>query len=350
MVNAISVNTDSIDTTLCANNLSNVTGNGDNSEGPVPTTHLGVQLSDDLQSSDNNITRNSVPDVTDETNTNENGDCQNKLVNTPPHTSSLSSTELPDLPNTLDNQSDATIEPSAGKNTPVPDQPPQNLSSTTAYSADELPDVMDKIAYNLKAVLPKGVVFSSSENDTTYRSKLRPAPRPRRLSNNSKRSVDTVNYADTNRATKHRLIAKPVTSSNRPGKCPSHKLVTSHQCRNPSKKPTQTYNVIPIKGKNTDDNNSDDDAPLNGHDTEHNEIETKGKNPIVTSTNTDIEEDDIPLSQLCVKLKLSTPKRNGSPPTTTAKFKLKKMGIPLHRKADKICPICKVAKTSDDSL
>ena len=283
-------------------------------------------------------------------------DSENNILNdsgpakSPSTASSLHSTELPELPELPDVMQNINGTALTKKIVTADVQPPHG-SSTTAYSSDELPDVTDIIAYDPNAVLPVGMVFSSSKEETVYRSKLRPAPTPRRLNTNgrSKRNIETINYADTSRTSKLRPSTKPPTTSNRPGLGPSEKLFFSRQHKGSRQAPKQTYSIIPIKSADANDNDSNDTVNNNAenHQTDNKSLPS---NIAVTSDNDDLEEDDLPLSQLRDKILSTKQDNSSSTPTTSGKFKLKTIGIPIHRKADKICPICKIAKTSTDSL
>ena len=74
------------------------------------------------------------------------------------------------------------------------------LSSTSGYSSEDFPDVTSKLSFTgTQGTTNFG---SSGDDESQYRSKLRPTPLPRRLTNNSRirRSIGTVNYTDDNRS------------------------------------------------------------------------------------------------------------------------------------------------------
>ena len=65
-----------------------------------------------------------------------------------------------------------------------------------------------------------------------------------------------------------------------------------------------------------------------------------------------MSEDDTPLAVLQTQLRNAAKSVTSDNNTKSNKgaFKCKTVSIPSHRKADKVCPICKISKTSSDSL
>ena len=95
------------------------------------------------------------------------------------------------------------------------------LSSTSGYSSEDFPDVTSKLSFTGTQCT---ATFGSSGDESQYRSKLRPTPLPRRLTNNShtRRSIGTVNYTDDNRSHSQKADRKKsANTSNRPGIGPS---------------------------------------------------------------------------------------------------------------------------------
>ena len=174
---------------------------------------------------------------------------------------------------------------SAGKNT---------LSSTSGYSSEDLPDVTNKLSFT---GIQCATTFLSSGDESQYRSKLRPAPLPRRLTTNARtrRNIGAVNYTDDNRSHSRKTDRKKDTStSNRPGLGPSQERQSARYHNQSS--PVTTYNVIPIKVQAAYDTDTD----IISED-ELDDIPNNQKSPtLVTSDNakTEDDEENIPLSQL----------------------------------------------------
>ena len=165
---------------------------------------------------------------------------------------------------------------SGGKNT---------LSSTSGYSSEDLPDVTNKLSFT---GIQCATTFLSSGDESQYRSKLRPAPLPRRLTNNSRtrRKMGAVNYTDDSRSHSRKTDRKKdISTSNRPGLGPSQERQSARYHNQSS--PTTTYNVIPIKVQAAYDTDTDiipedelDDIP-----------NSQNSPPVVTSDNAKTEDD-----------------------------------------------------------
>ena len=252
--------------------------------------------------------------------------------------------------------------------------PPTNSGHS---SSEEFPDVNEKLKYvaNSEQATNDTIETILSNYSSPYRRRLRKAPLPRRLRVNgrNRRNIGNVNYADKNRldsdsASETQKTRKELSS--RPGPTPSKDRLSARTSNIP--KQSQTYNVVPIKitehtGDTTEIDSDTCETTLTGLDINSIARDTLDHNnnksllPPVTSENdtsgeTDPQnEDDTPLAVLQIQLrKAAKPSKTvtseNSAKPTRGSFNCKTVGIPNHRKADKICPVCKIAKTSDDSL
>ena len=223
------------------------------------------------------------------------------------------------------------------------------LSSTSGYSSEDFPDVTTKLSFT---GTQDTINFVSSGDESQYRSKLRPTPLPRHLNNNSRtrRSIGTVNYTDNIRSHSQKADPKKNSNtSNRPGTGPSRERQSARHHTSGSS--STTYNVIPVK----DEAAYDTDTDIISDNELDNLANSQTPPPTVTSDNVKTEEDDdnLPLSKLRDKLyppnstDATSPKKSK---TRKGKLKLTTVRLLSHRKADKTCPICNIAKTSHDSL
>ena len=242
-------------------------------------------------------------------------------------------------------------------------------------SSEEFPEVNEKLKYveNSHQVSVDTVETILNNYSSPYRRRLRKAPLPRRLRTNGRklRNVETVNYTDKSRLDSD---SAPETqrkeTTTRPGPTPSNNRITARTAN--KRKQLQTYSVVPIKkvehtGDTTEIDSDVPDTPTTDTSTKTSVKETSKQSPPispkhktsppVTSENelpdaNSLSEDDTPLSVLQTKLRDADKSVTSDNNTKSTKgtFKCKTVGIPSHRKADRVCPICNIAKTSNDSL
>ena len=242
-------------------------------------------------------------------------------------------------------------------------------------SSEEFPEVNEKLKYveNSHHVSVDTVETILSNYSSPYRRRLRKAPLPRRLRTNGRklRNVETVNYTDKSRLDSDSAPETQRKETNtRPGPSPSKNRITARTAN--KRKQLQTYSVVPIKkiehtGDTTEIDSDVPDTPTTNTVTNTPAKETLNQSPPispkhktsppVTSENelpdvNSLSEDDTPLSVLQTKLRDADKSVTSDNNTKLTKgtFKCKTVGIPSHRKADRVCPICKIAKTSNDSL
>ena len=242
-------------------------------------------------------------------------------------------------------------------------------------SSEEFPEVNEKLKYveNSHQVSMETVETILNNYSSPYRRRLRKAPLPRRLRTNGRklRNVETVNYTDKSRLDSD---SAPETqrkeTTTRPGPTPSNNRITARTGN--KRKQLQTYSVVPIKKvEHTGDTREIDsdvpDTPTTDTPTKTSVKETSKQSPpispkhktspSVTSENelpdaNSLSADDTPLSVLQTKLRDAekSVRSDNNTKSTKGTFKCKTVGIPSHRKADRVCPICNIAKTSNDSL
>ena len=259
------------------------------------------------------------------------------------------------------------------KNTTDCTKPPH--SNPGLSSSEEFPEVNEKLKYveNSPHVSMDTIETILSNYSSPYRRRLRKSPLPRRLKTNGRklRNVETVNYTDKSRLDSD---SAPETqrkeSISRPGPTPSNNRIRARTAN--KRKQLQTYSVVPIKriehtGDTTEIDSDAPDTPPTNTVTNTPAKETTDQSPPispihktsppVTSENdlpdvNSLSEDDTPLAVLQTQLRDADKSVTSDNNTKSTKgtFKCKTVGIPSHRKADRVCPICKIAKTSSDSL
>ena len=264
----------------------------------------------------------------------------------------------------------------AQKSIPVTadNNPPPTTSGHS--SSEEFPDVNEKLKYvvNSEHATIDTIETILSNYSSPYRRKLRKAPLPRRLRVNgrNRRNVETVNYTDKNRLDSDSAPETQKTRkelSIRPGPTPSKDRITARTSN--KRKQSQTYNVVPIKKTEHTGNTTELDSDVPETPSTKSDVNSIAKDkldhnnnipspPVTSENNTSGEtdphnEDDTPLAVLQAQLRKAAklPKSvtsDNNTKLTRGAFNCKTVGIHIHRKADKVCPVCKIAKTSEDSL